>query len=221
VSILPYALLGALLDAARNGPTHSSDDSAVPGWEAALIQFSFIGMGLGLTLALPAYLRRRWPEAFTAPVADAARTTARWAAVIAAVVGYTWAYWAVGGTFGITRPAERDTNGYLLTGLGALWALSAAAAVWTLARQRPARVPHGLLLTLGWLGSGSLFAWSGWKLPLTLFVAAAHPGDVTMPENAAVAAVLHLAAIVAGACMLRSLVGPRPSALPNQLSRMN
>jgi hypothetical protein len=221
VSILPYALLSTLLEAARSGATNSSDDSAMPSWEAALIQFSFIGMGLGLTLALPAYLRRRWPEAFTAPVADAARTTARWTAAIAAVVGLTWAYWAVGGTLGITHPAERDTNGYLLTGLGALWALGASAAVWTLTRQRPARVPHGLLLTLGWLGSGSLFAWSGWKLPLTLFVALAHPSDVTMPENLAVAAGLHFAAIVAGVCMLRSLVGPRTSALPNQLSHRN
>jgi hypothetical protein len=216
VSILPYALLSTVLDAARGGATTSGDDdSAMPGWEGALIQFSFIGMGLGLALALPAYLRRRWPVAFTAPVADGARTAARWAAAIAAVVGLVWAYWAVGGTLGVAHPAERDTNGYLLTGMGALWALGASAAVWTLARQRPTRVPHGLLLALGWLGSGSLFAWSGWKLPLTLFVALAHPSAVTLPENLAVAAVLHLAAIVTGVYMLRSLVGPRLSA-PNQ-----
>lgn len=221
VSILPYALLSTVLDAARGGATNSDDDSTMPGWEGALIQFSFIGMGLGLTLALPAYLRRRWPEAFTAPLADGARTTARWAAAIAAVVGLVWAYWAVGGTLGVAHPAERDTNGYLLTGMSALWALGASAAVWALTRQRPARVPHGPLLTLGWLGSGSLFAWSGWKLPLTLFVALAHPSDVTLPEDLAVAAVLHLAATVAGMCMLRSLVSPRPSALPNQLIDRN
>ncbi|QHC23265.1 hypothetical protein [Streptomyces sp. GS7] len=211
VSILPYAVLSTVLDAARGGAANSAgDDSAMPGWEGALIQFSFIGMGLGLALALPAYLRRRWPEAFTARVGESTRTAVPWAAAVAAVVGLAWLYWAVGGTLGVAHPAERDTNGYLLTGVGALWALAGSAAVWMLARQRSARVPHHLLLTIGWLGSGSLFAWSGWKLPLTLFVALAHPSDVTLPENLAVAAVLHLAAVVAGVGMLRSLVGSRP-----------
>ncbi|WP_370422197.1 hypothetical protein AB8O64_28635 [Streptomyces sp. QH1-20] len=211
VSILPYAVLSTVLDAMRGGMADSrGEDSALPGWEGALIQFSFIGMGLGLALALPAYLRRRWPEAFTARVKDGTPTAVPWAAAVAAVVGLAWLYWAVGGTLGVARPAERDTYGYLLTGVGALWALAGSAAIWMLARQRPARVPYHLLLALGWLGSGSLFAWSGWKLPLTLFVALAHPTDVTLPENLAVAAVLHLAAVVAGVGMLRSLVGSRP-----------
>ncbi|MGD3110911.1 hypothetical protein [Streptomyces sp. YGL11-2] len=211
VSILPYAVLTTVLDAARGGAANSrGDDSAMPGWEGALIQFSFIGMGLGLALALPAYLRRRWPEAFTARVGDATRATVPWPAGIAAVVGLAWLYWAVGGTLGVAHPAERDTKGYLLTGVGALWALAGAAALWTLARQRRSRVPHHLLQALGWLGSGSLFAWSSWKLPLTLFVALARPTDVTLPENLAVAAVLHLAAIAAGLGMLRSLVGSHP-----------
>ncbi|MGA4850919.1 hypothetical protein ACOBQB_33485 [Streptomyces sp. G5(2025)] len=211
VSILPYAVLSTVLDAARGDTANSGgDDSAMPGWEGALIQFSFIGMGLGLTLALPAYLRRRWPEAFTARVGDSTRTAVPWSAFVAAVVGLAWLYWAVGGTLGVTHPAEQDTKWYLLTGVGAFWALAGSAAIRTLARSRLTRVPHHLLLTLGWLGSGSLFAWSGWKLPLTLFVALAHPTDVTLPEDLAVAAVLHLAAVVAGAGMLRSLVGSRP-----------
>ncbi|MFI9254966.1 hypothetical protein [Streptomyces sp. NPDC053069] len=210
VSILPYAVLSTVLDTARGGEKSGSDDSAMPGWEGALIQFGFIGMGLGLALALPAYLRRRWPEVFTARVGDGTRTAEPWAAAVAAVVGLAWLYWAVGGTLGVTHPAERDTNGWLLTAVGAFWALAGSAAVWMLARQHPARVPHRLLLALGWLGSGSLFAWSGWKLPLTLFVALAHPRDVTLPENLAVAAVLHAAAVVAGVGMLRTLVGSRP-----------
>ncbi|MFF4159393.1 hypothetical protein [Streptomyces sp. NPDC001678] len=214
VSILPYAVLSTLLDAGHDGATNSGgDDSAMPGWEGALIQFSFIGMGLGLALALPAYLRRRWPEAFTARVGDDSRAAVPWAAAVAAVVGLVWAYWAVGGTLGVAHPAQRDTNGYLLTGLGALWALAGSAAVRVLARQRTTRGSHRLLLALGWLGSGSLFTWSGWRLPITLFVALAHPDDVTQPENLAIAAVLHLAAVVAGVGMLRSLVGSRPRTL--------
>ncbi|MEU9981751.1 hypothetical protein [Streptomyces sp. NPDC050856] len=143
-----------------------------------------------------------------------------WAAPVAAVVGLVWLYWAVGGTWGIARPAERHIEGHLLTGLGACWALAGSAAVRALARARPTRLPRQWLLALGWLGSGSLFAWSGWKLPLTLFVALTRPSDATPPENLAVAAVLHLAAVVAGIGMLRSLVGPvRPARVPEPPER--
>lgn len=167
-------------------------------------------MGLGLALAVPAYLRRRWPEAFARRVGDGTPTVPTWAAAVAGIVGLVWAYWAASGTLGIARLAERDVNWYLLTGVGSLWALAGAAASWTLAWKSPAWVPHRLLLALGWLGSGSLFAWSGWKLPLTLFVAVADPADVKLPENLAVAPVVHLAAVVAGVGMVRTLVRSRP-----------
>lgn len=216
VSILPYAVLSTVLDAGRGTAADSGgDDPSMPGWEGALIQFSFIGMGLGLALAVPAYLRRRWPEAFARQVGDGTPTVPTWAAAVAGIVGLVWAYWAAGGTLGIARPAERDINWHLLTSVGALWALASAAASWTLARKSPARVPHRLLLALGWLGSGSLFAWSGWKLPLTLFVAVADPADAKLPENLAVATVLHLAAVVAGVGMVRTLVRSRPHTAPN------
>ncbi|MPY53347.1 hypothetical protein [Streptomyces acidicola] len=215
VSILPYAVLTTVLDAGRGSAADSGrGDSSMPGWEAALIQFGFIGMGSGLALALPAYLRRRWPEAFTRQGADGTPTAPPWAAFAAGAVGLVWLYWAAGGTLGVANPAERDTNWLLLTGVGALWALLGGAASWTLSRKRAAQVPHGFLLALAWLGSGSLFAWSCWKLPLTVYVALAHPADVTMPENLAVAPVLHFAAVAAGVGMVRSLVGshvrPRP-----------
>ncbi|MGY0061596.1 hypothetical protein ACWY4P_34520 [Streptomyces sp. LZ34] len=209
VSVLPYSVLSALLDPA-SGDSEGSDgshDPAMPGWEAALVQFGFVGMGLGLALALPAYLRRRWPAAFTGRVGDSAPAGTPWPAATAAVVGLVWLYWAAGGTLGIAHPAERNTDGYLLTGLGALWALVGAAALWTLTRARPARLPRRLPLALCWLGSGSLFAWSSWKLPLTLAVSPADPSDVTQPENLAVATVLHLAAIAAGVGTLRRMTG--------------
>ncbi|MER6088581.1 hypothetical protein [Streptomyces bluensis] len=211
VSILPYAVLTTVLDAGRSSAADSGGgDSSMPGWEAALIQFGFIGMGCGLALAFPAYLRRRWPEAFTRQDADDAPTAPTWAAFVAGAVGLVWLYWAVGGTLGVANPAERDTNWLLLTGVGALWALLGAAATWTLSRKGAARVPRRFLLALAWLGSGSLFAWSCWKLPLTVFVALAQPTDATMPENLVVAPVLHFAAVAAGVGMVRSMVGARP-----------
>lgn len=207
VSILPYAVLSTLLAAGEgDSPGGGGDDAAMPGWTGALLQFGFVGMGLGLAVALPAYLRRRWPDALAGRVGDGTRAVLPRAAVVAAAVGLVWLYWAAGGTWGLARPDGRGTDWHLLTGLGAGWALAGAAAVGAVARTCPARLPRWLPLAVGWLGSGSLFAWSGWKLPVTLVFAVARPADVTPPEAPAVAAVLHLAAVVAGAGMLRALV---------------
>jgi hypothetical protein len=209
VSILPYAVLSTVLDAARDGSGGGGGgDPAMPGWEAALVQFSFVGMGLGLAVALPAYLRRRWPRAFAGRDAGGSTRATEAAVAVSAVVGLVWVYWAAGGTLGISHPASQDTDGRLLCGVGAFWALAGAAAVRLLTRPRPAALPRPVLLATAWLGSGSLFAWCGWKLPLTLAVALAHSADGP-PENPAVAAVLYLAAVLAGATMLRTIVGAR------------
>ncbi|KQY62408.1 hypothetical protein [Nocardioides sp. Root140] len=201
VSILPYAVLSTVIGAADGSSSGSDDEGAAsPGWIDALLQFSFLGMGLGLAIALPAYLRRRWPEPFVGPAQVV--PGAWWPIGAAFGVGVAWLYWAFGGTVGIEHPDERELNGALLNGLSGLWAVAGAAALWMLVRGRPTRVPHQLLLGIAWLGSGSLFAWSAWKLPLTLVVELAQPADVTPPEIFAVAATLHLVAVVAGAGML-------------------
>ncbi|MFF4218716.1 hypothetical protein [Streptomyces nondiastaticus] len=216
VAVLPYSVLSTLLDPGSGPGGGGDDDPSMPGWEAALVQAGFVGMGLGLAVALPAYLRRRWPERFAGRLGDGcpgngcpghgSRASVPWTAVLAAAVGLAWLYWAAGGTLAVDHPAERTTGGSLLTGLGALWALAGSAAALALARARPARLPLSLPLALGWLGSGSLFAWSGWKLPVTLFAALAHPAGLALPENPAAAALLHVAAVAAGAGMLRMLV---------------
>ncbi|MFD9220118.1 hypothetical protein ACFWDI_08860 [Streptomyces sp. NPDC060064] len=208
VSVLPFVLFSAL----RGGGSQEgggSDDPAMPVWEAVLVQFSFVGMGLGLALAVPVYLRRRWPDAFIGRVGDGPRTVPPWAAVVGAAVGLVWIYWAVGGTLGIAHPAERNTDGYVLAAVWGFWALAGAAAIWMGAGARPARLPRWLPLAFGWVGSGSLFAWSAWKLPLMLYVAMTDPADVTPPENPTVAVAVHLCAVVAGAAMMRTLVRTR------------
>ncbi|MEO3754578.1 hypothetical protein [Streptomyces sp. B6B3] len=222
VSVLPFAVVGSLLgsddaepDGAADGPaaTDPGGDAGatLPAWEAGLIQAGFVGMGLGLALALPGYLRRRWPTAFAGRLGDGpGRSSVRWAirsAIAAgAVPGAVWLYWAAGGTAGLAHPDRRDTAWYLLTALGAWWALAAVAAGWAVAAGRPAGTPRWVPLALGWLGSGSLFAWSGWKLPLTLYVALARPDDTVPPEHPAVAVALYGVAITAGAGLLRALV---------------
>lgn len=210
VSVLPYAALSTLLDSGADAAGSGAGDAGeMPDWQGALAEFGFIGTGLGLALAFPAHMRRRWPDVFTGRVGDRPPAARPWAAVVAALVGLAWLYWTAGGTLGIAQPGNRDTRWYMLTGLGALWALVGAAAVWALARARPARLPRAVPMALGWIGSGSLFAWSGWKLPLTLIVGLTHPDGVVPPEEVAVAMALQLAAVVAGAGMLRALVRSR------------
>ncbi len=207
VSVLPFAVVSSLLGSGDGGGAAGGhDDAAMPAWEAGLIQAGFVGMGLGLALALPAYLRRRWPDAFAGRLGDAPTPAPWWVVAAGAMPGLCWLYWAAGGTAGLAHPDQRDTNWHLLAVLGGLWALAAVAAGWALATGRPAGLPRWVPLALGWLGSGSLFAWSGWKLPLTLYVALARPGDVLPPEHPAVAAALHTVAIAAGAALLRTLV---------------
>ncbi|MGW2420622.1 hypothetical protein ACWC0C_15450 [Streptomyces sp. NPDC001709] len=210
VPLLPYAVLDSLLGLTGGTPRHHEDSGpTMPGWEAALIQTSFVGMGLGLALALPAYLRRRRPDVFAGRVGDAGTGTAgrvRWGVGAGLLIGAAWIYWAFGGTAGVAHPADRGAAERLLTGVWGLWAFIASAATWAIARGRPARLPRWIPLTLGWLGTGSLCAWSGWQLPFVLYVALAHPADTSLPENLAVAAALHTAAVTAGALMLPTLV---------------
>ncbi|MBC3989898.1 hypothetical protein H8N00_13630 [Streptomyces sp. AC563] len=212
VPVLPYAVLSSLLGS-DGGPKSGDDaDPSMPVWEAVLIQIGFVGMGLGLAIALPAYVRRRWPDVFAGRLGDRgerAPGALPWMAVVGAAVGLVWLYWAVGGTLGVAHRDERGTAWYALAATFGLWALAASLATWATVRGRPARLPRWVPMALGWLGSGSLFAWSGWKLPFTLYLAIARPADASLPENLAVAVVLHLAAVGAGAAMLRALVRTR------------
>ncbi|GAA4685559.1 hypothetical protein [Streptomyces youssoufiensis] len=213
VPVLPYAVLTSLLGSADDGAEGGDDaDPSMPVWEAVLVQTGFVGMGLGLAIALPTYARRRWPDAFVGRLGDHGEGGPRalpWMTVVGAAVGLVWLYWAVGGTAGVAHRDERGTAWYALSATFGCWALAASLATWAAVRGRPARLPRWVPMALGWLGSGSLFAWSGWKLPLTLYLAIARPADASLPEDLALAAVLHLAAVVAGAAMLRALIRTR------------
>ncbi|GHJ39395.1 hypothetical protein [Streptomyces sp. TS71-3] len=211
VPLLPYAVLDSLLGSADGGSGEGGgggDGPSMPGWEAALIQVGFVGMGLGLAVALPAYLRRRWPDAFAERAGGGAEGSrlAAWVVAGGAVIGLAWLYWAAGGAGGVAHPDERNAHWRALNAVCGLWGLAASAAAFALTRAGCVRLPRWVPMAVGWLGSGSLFAWSGWKLPLTLYVSLAKPDDAALPEDLAVAVVLRLAAVVVGAAMMRILV---------------
>jgi hypothetical protein len=211
VSILPFVALSTLVNSGTGGSGGSgspSGDVTMPGWEAVLLQCSFVGTGIALAIALPAYLWRRWPHALRRPVQAGARAPAGslWPVATGAAAGLAWLYWAAGGTLGIAHRDERPASWHVLVGVSAGWALVASAAVAALVRRRSTRLPYPLLLALAWLGSGSMFAWSGWRLPATVYVALARPSDVSYPENVAAAMALHVTAVLTGAGIMRTLV---------------
>ncbi|MFJ9831905.1 hypothetical protein ACIRU2_11020 [Streptomyces sp. NPDC101169] len=214
VSILPFVVVSTLVNSGARAPGSggsgsSGGDAAMPGWEAVLLQCSFVGTGIALAVALPAYLRRRWPHALRRPERAPASRDPLWPAVTGAVTGLVWLYWAAGGLLGIAHREERPADWHVLVGVSACWALAASAAVAVLGRRRPIRLPYPLVLALAWLGSGSMFAWSGWRLPATVYVALAHLSDVAYPENATLAVALHLTAVLAGAGIMRTLTRDR------------
>ena len=207
VSFLPFLAVSPFLG--HEGPEPSGDPAAMPGWEAALVQASVTGLGVGLAIALPLYLRERRPAAFHGRLGDAAarprRLVARSAVILAAATGLLSLSWTLGSPLGLSHPETRDANWHLLTGGTAVWALAGAWATWALANRRPSALPTWVAVTIAWVSSGMLFAWSAWKLPLTAALAANPEIGAPWPENLAVAATQFTIGIVAGAAMLHTL----------------
>ncbi|MEV4256954.1 hypothetical protein AB0J52_27650, partial [Spirillospora sp. NPDC049652] len=67
VSTVPFSLLGSLLKDG-GGDGGGDDGASAPSWEGALITVGFAGMAIGVAIALPIYLRERWPAALTGRV---------------------------------------------------------------------------------------------------------------------------------------------------------
>lgn len=176
VPLLPYAVSGLV--------TGLGEDDDLPLWEGILIQAGFVGMGLGLAVALPAYVRRRWPRAMSGRLGE--RPLRRQPLVGATVVA------GAGLAAAWTHRAVDDERALGL--LFAAWALAAAAAMAGLVAGRPAGWPRWPALAVAWLGSGSLFAWGAWKLPLSLAV------DTGAPTWS------HAVGVLAGAVMVRALL---------------
>ncbi|MEU6248642.1 hypothetical protein [Glycomyces sp. NPDC047010] len=214
VSLLPYTVLSALLDAAGisaeapSGP--DAGESVLPAWETALITVGFAGMALGLLVAVPLYMRERWPRAFTGttgglrPAARPPRALSVTASVAAGVSAVAWMYWAAGGTAGL-NPAARELwnlDVRLLTATSALWAVLGVWSVWALSGPGPARVRLWMPVTVGFVASGSLFAWNAWRVLWVVF-----PVTSQEPLKTPVVAIAeHLVAMAAGLTMIALLL---------------
>jgi hypothetical protein len=216
VPMLPYMVISAVLDAVgvdRDGGRAGGSESA-PGWEMVFISVGFAGMAAGLAVALPIYLRERWPSHFLGRIGQSRSRASGWArpgTLAAVVLGLLWLYWGFGGTIGLD-PAHRDhwdLNGRLLNVNAGLWALIGGWSVLVLDRRRPARLPLWVPMTLAFAASGSLFAWSCWKLPLAVI----RPGEYVTAEYPVVAVIQHALSIGTGLALLIAAIkrrGPVP-----------
>ncbi|MFI7632680.1 hypothetical protein [Nonomuraea sp. NPDC049400] len=207
VPMLPYMVISTVLGASGvdegGGRAGAGAAESAPGWETVLIGIGFAGMAAGLAVALPIYLRERWPSHFLGRIGQIRLGASRWAwpgTLAAVVLGLLWLYWGFGGTIGLdpAHLGHRDLNERLLNGNAGLWALLGGCSMLVLHRRRPARLPLWAPMTLVFTASGSLFAWSCWKLPLAVI----RPWDYVPAEHAVVAMIEHVLSIGAGLALL-------------------
>ncbi|MFD0536529.1 hypothetical protein ACFQY7_25160 [Actinomadura luteofluorescens] len=213
IPLMPYSLVSAVL----GGGEEDTGGDAAPSWELTLIGIGFTGMAIGLAIALPIYMRERWPSAFVGRLPDRGRTTvrrARTAAVLAAVPAAFWTLWSAGAELGLAHRDMIDLNARLLLGDSALWALLGAWSVLAVSFARP-NVPAWLPTALGFTASGSLFAWGGWRLAVALL----RPGGYTPAEHPVAAVALNGLAAASGVLMLSALLtSVRPSEAPPRVN---
>lgn len=215
ISTVPFSLLGSLFSGGGGGDGGGggSDGSGTPSWEGLLIMVGFAGMAVGVAIALPIYLRERWPGALTGRVAALRSARLPWEVIATTpVIAALNLYWAAGGGMG-TNPDSKNgldaTARALLIG-DAVWALAGAASAWALA-GRGRRLPLWLPVSGAFVASGSLVGWGVWRMPFILL----RPGDFepyTLPPVAAVVDAASLAAGVALAVHLVRAVRGRSSA---------
>lgn len=206
VPMLPYSLVTGVLGAV-GADLGGGDGSAAPRGDHVFLTIGFAGMAVGLAVALPIYLRERWPRFFLGHVGDSpARSSAlvTVATVVAAGLGVLWCYWALGGTLGLD-PTHRDhwnLSWRLLSASSGLWALCGAWGICTLTRSRPVRLRRWAPVALVFGASGSLFAWGGWKLAMVIL----GPGGFVTAEYPVVAITQHALSVGVGLIFMATIL---------------
>ncbi|MEV4060797.1 hypothetical protein [Nonomuraea dietziae] len=119
VPMLPHMVVSSVLGALGVDLGGGEGFTSAPRGETVFLAVGFAGMAVGLAVALPIYLRERWPQAFLGQVGDGparSSTPVTMATAVAAGLGLICLYWALGGSLGLdpARGAHMDLNGRLL-----------------------------------------------------------------------------------------------------------
>lgn len=205
VSLLPHSALVSLLGA--TGAESGGGSDPVPRWELTLIMIGFAGMALGLLVAVPIYMRERWPRAFTGRTGGLVAAPRWWLAIAlaaTAVPTFLWTSWAAGVTLGLNADALElwNLDARLLVGVSAAWAVVGIWGAWVLSGRATVSLPMWLPMTAGFVASGSLVAWNAWRA-LWLLIPIAEYVPLRSP---AIAAIEHGTAIVAGVAIMAILI---------------
>lgn len=187
--LVPIVLVSPILAPAAVSTDRA--DGATFTWvlEQALVIISFVGMGVGLTIASVAYARARWPQALLGSAGPAGQaepvsqtrplqiTLARLTVLGCVILGLPKVFWAAGGTLGLDpgHLGDRDLWWYVLTMSTGLWLLAGAWGIWALTHRR-LHVRFWIPMLLTWVSSGTSFAYG---MPLLASVNA----DDTRPEH--------------------------------------
>ncbi|MEU3467906.1 hypothetical protein ABZ716_08255 [Streptomyces sp. NPDC006687] len=143
-------------------------------WVYSVVYGGFILQALALAGLFVPYARERWggrwQEALGRKLPPPTGVVAGVAALTGAAVGVVQAYWAFGGSAGLSagRAAVYSAESGVVSAAHLTCALAAAAGAVTLARggSRPARGP----LVLTWIGSSATLCWGAWILAAGLGV---------------------------------------------------
>lgn len=173
VVVVPVAILQHLLS---SDPSPSTNAMLQP-WVGRVVGASFAGQGAGLIVAFVLYVQTRWADllqsttsgAVTGPTYPVQVILANVASLMAVAAGGLHLVWAFGGTVGLGERAVSESTGqlHLLNGIWGLMSIAGAAGILMMVHER-GRAHFKLLLTVTWIGAGSLFAWGLWTLVLVL-----------------------------------------------------
>jgi hypothetical protein len=138
-------------------------------WVYVLVYTAFAVQGVALAVAFAFHVRARWGRLLAARTGDLITIPSRrsWpqvhlveiarvVAVMALVVALVCAYWAAGGSYGLSDARAHDIAGMQVS--RATGAVIAAAGVLGLAGQWGRERPFWLPAALTWVGSGALVA---------------------------------------------------------------
>ncbi|MBG0828627.1 hypothetical protein HS041_12695 [Planomonospora sp. ID67723] len=149
----------------------------VAGWVYLVVYTGFCCQGLGLMIGFQYHARRRWPWVFTLRTSDDTASAtrevqsfvARGTVAVAGVLSTINLAWLLGVTYGLPAEtvARRSFAFYLNIGINAALPVAAAAGLLMIVRGRSAR-PLWVPVTLAWIGSGAMFAWSLYGMIITL-----------------------------------------------------
>jgi hypothetical protein len=167
----------AMIREALTSHAAPSTDAMLEPWVGAVVVASFAGQGAALIVAFVLYVRTRWADLLQSttraevrgPTHSVQVMLANLAALMAVAAGGLHLVWAFGGTVGLGQRAlsEPAAQWHLLNGVWGLLSIAGAAGVLTMVHPW-GRAPFKLVLSLTWIGAGSLFAWGLWTMILVL-----------------------------------------------------